>query len=61
MYKERIERIQSALEQGQALLIPTSIQFLIEGDMRNMADDYGVLPFPKLDEEQEVLAMPGYE
>ncbi|MBO5218083.1 MAG: hypothetical protein J6C52_01550, partial [Clostridia bacterium] len=39
--------------QGQAMLIPCFVQYLIESDMRSMNDDYGVLPFPKLDDKQE--------
>jgi len=39
--------------QGQALAIPSFIQYAIESDMRSMVDDYGILPFPKLDDKQE--------
>ena len=38
---------------GQGLFSPMYIQYLIEGDMREMKDEYGVLPYPKLNEEQE--------
>ncbi|MBQ2708214.1 MAG: hypothetical protein IJF67_08105, partial [Clostridia bacterium] len=38
--------------QGQALFSSMFIQYLIEGDMREMVDEYGVLPSPKLDEAQ---------
>ena len=29
------------------------LNYLIESELREMEDDYGVLPYPKLDEEQE--------
>ncbi|MGM9625496.1 MAG: hypothetical protein ACI3XM_07280 [Eubacteriales bacterium] len=38
---------------GQALFSPMYIQYLIKDKMRDMKDEYGVLPYPKLDENQE--------
>ncbi|MBQ8510026.1 MAG: hypothetical protein IJ493_08990 [Clostridia bacterium] len=38
---------------GQGLFSPMFVQYLIETDMRAMEDEYGILPFPKLDDEQE--------
>ncbi len=42
--------------EGQGIFAPMYLQYLFEGDMRSMKDAYGVLPFPKLDEEQEDYA-----
>lgn len=39
--------------QGKALLAPMLINYMISPDLRAMDDDYGILPFPKLDEAQE--------
>ncbi|MBE6611032.1 MAG: hypothetical protein E7632_00955 [Ruminococcaceae bacterium] len=39
--------------QGHGLFTTMFIQYLIEGDMRQMEDEYGVLPSPKFDEAQE--------
>jgi hypothetical protein len=38
---------------GQAVFSPMLLTYLIESELREMEDDYGVLPYPKLDEAQE--------
>ncbi len=38
---------------GQGLFSPMLFNYLIGTDLRSMADDYGVLPYPKLDEDQD--------
>jgi hypothetical protein len=39
--------------EGQGLFSPMFISYLIGEDMRSMTDEYGLLPYPKLDKEQE--------
>lgn len=38
---------------GQALFSPMLLNYLIGTDLRSMGDDYGIIPYPKLDEDQE--------
>ena len=38
---------------GQGLFSPMLLSYLIGTDLRSMNDDYGVLPYPKLDESQD--------
>ena len=38
---------------GQSVFSPMLLNYLIGTDLRSMKDDYGVLPYPKFDEEQE--------
>lgn len=38
---------------GQAVFSPMLFNYLIGSELRAMDDDYGVIPYPKLDEEQE--------
>ena len=38
---------------GQSAFSPMLLNYLIDTDLRSMADDYGILPYPKLDETQE--------
>lgn len=38
--------------EGQGLFSPMFINYLIGADMRSMTDEYGLLPYPKLDAEQ---------
>ncbi len=44
-------RIQFA--NGQGVFTPMLLTYLIGADLRSMADDYGVLPYPMLDEDQD--------
>ena len=39
--------------QGRAVFAPMLMDYYISADLRSMNDDYGILPYPKLDEEQE--------
>lgn len=41
--------------EGQGLFSPMFIQYFMEDTMRSMNDEYGVLPFPKLTEDQEYM------
>ncbi len=38
---------------GRAVFSPMLIDYYIAADLRAMKDDYGILPYPKLDEEQK--------
>ncbi len=38
---------------GQGAFAPMLLNYLIDTDLRSMRDDYGILPYPKLDENQE--------
>ena len=38
---------------GKAVFSPMLIDYIIGAELRSMTDDYGILPFPKLDDEQE--------
>ena len=38
---------------GQGAFSPMLLNYLIDTDLRSMTDDYGILPYPKLDEAQE--------
>lgn len=38
---------------GQAVFSPMLLNYLIGTDLRSMDDDYGLVPYPKLDENQE--------
>ena len=38
---------------GQSAFSPMLLNYLIDTDLRSMNDDYGILPYPKLDETQE--------
>ncbi len=38
---------------GQSIFSPMLLTYLIESELREMEDDYGVLPYPKLDETQD--------
>lgn len=38
---------------GQGAFSPMLLNYLIDTDLRSMNDDYGILPYPKLDETQE--------
>jgi len=38
--------------EGRAMIAPMYISMLFDEQMRNMEDDYGVLPYPKLDKQQ---------
>ena len=39
--------------EGRALFSPMIIDYMISNDLRSMKDDYGILPYPKLDEAQD--------
>ena len=39
--------------EGRAVFAPMLVDYYISADLRSMKDDYGILPYPKLDEEQE--------
>ena len=41
--------------EGHGVFSPMFIQYLMEDTMRSMSDEYGVLPFPKLTEDQEYM------
>lgn len=38
---------------GQGVFSPMLLNYLIDTDLRSMYDDYGILPYPKLDEQQD--------
>ena len=44
--------------EGKAVFVPMLIDYYISADLRSMTDDYGILPYPKLDEEQEDYSTP---
>ncbi|MDD4773816.1 MAG: hypothetical protein PHZ09_09485 [Eubacteriales bacterium] len=46
--------IEEVFAQGNAVIANTMIIFLMGDKMRDMDDDYGVLPYPKYTEEQEM-------
>ena len=38
---------------GQSVFSPMLLNYLIGTDLRSMKDDYGIIPYPKLDEQQD--------
>lgn len=50
---ENMTHVETMFAAGQAVFASTRLDFVMKDAMRDMTDDYGVLPYPKLSEEME--------
>ncbi|NLE13670.1 MAG: hypothetical protein GX628_08355 [Clostridiales bacterium] len=56
VHKDSLGQIKTMFAPGRGVFCTFRIDFLMQPYMRDMEDDYGVLPYPKLNEKQENYA-----
>jgi len=54
--KDSLGHMLTVFPQGRAIFASTRIDYIMRDEMRDMEDNYGVLPYPKLDETQTEYA-----
>ena len=50
---ENMTHVENIFAEGRAVFASTRLDFVMKEAVRNMKDDYGVIPYPKLDESGE--------